>query len=61
MAVYEYKCNKCGEKFELRLSIFQNRKSAKCPKCGDESTERVYSPVHTEPSRDNSGSSSWFS
>lgn len=34
MPVYEYKCKKCGEKFELRLGFFHNKNDIKCPKCG---------------------------
>ena len=48
MPIYEYKCNKCGEKFELRLGFFHNKKSIKCPKCSSEDPERVYSPFITE-------------
>ena len=43
MPIYEYRCRKCGEKFELKLGFFHTRKSIKCPKCGDEDPERVYS------------------
>jgi putative FmdB family regulatory protein len=44
MPIYEYKCKKCGEKFELRLGFFHNRKSLKCPTCGSEDPDRVFSP-----------------
>ncbi len=43
MPIYEYKCKKCGEKFELRLGFFHNKKSLRCPKCGDEDPDRIFS------------------
>ncbi len=55
MPIYEYKCNKCGEKFEARLGFFHNKKSVKCPKCGQDDPERVFSPIST------TGSSSYSS
>jgi len=48
MPVYEYKCPKCGEKFEVRRSIFASFKEKErtvCPKCGSPDIERVYSPL----------------
>jgi putative FmdB family regulatory protein len=45
MPVYEYKCTKCGEKFEVKHSYFQNKKQVKCPKCGAEDPDRVFSSV----------------
>lgn len=50
MPIYEYRCRKCGEKFELRLGFFHNKKNIKCPKCGTDDPERVYSPFITESS-----------
>jgi putative FmdB family regulatory protein len=43
MPVYEYKCTKCGEIFELKLGFFHNKRSEKCPKCGGEEPRRVFS------------------
>jgi putative FmdB family regulatory protein len=54
MPIYEYKCKKCGEKFEQRLSILHDKKSLKCPKCGSIDPDRVFSPF----SMDSSGNSS---
>ncbi len=47
MPLYEYKCKKCGEKFELRLGFFHDKKTLKCPACGCEDPERVFSPFAT--------------
>ena len=37
MPIYEYKCNKCGKKFEIFIG------QIKCPYCGSEDAERVFS------------------
>ncbi len=50
MPVYEYKCKKCGEKFELRRGFFQIRGLIKCPKCGSEDAERIFSTFNTDRS-----------
>jgi putative FmdB family regulatory protein len=57
MPFYEYKCTKCGEKFEIRRGFFASSKDkAICPKCGATETERVYSPFGTGTRSDNSNS-----
>ncbi|MBN1191248.1 MAG: zinc ribbon domain-containing protein [Dehalococcoidales bacterium] len=43
MPVYEFKCRKCGEKFELKLGFFHNRRNVTCPKCGENAPDRVFS------------------
>jgi putative FmdB family regulatory protein len=43
MPIYEYRCKKCGEKFELRLGFSQDKRYLKCPKCGGEDPDRVFS------------------
>lgn len=60
MPIYEYKCKKCGNKFELRLGFFHSRNSIKCPTCGSQDNERVYSPFSVESCKDNSCSSNRF-
>ena len=40
MPIYDYKCVRCGHRFDLLRSVSQ-RDDAKCPKCGGEVT-RVY-------------------
>jgi putative FmdB family regulatory protein len=47
MPIYEYKCKKCGQKFEVRLGFFQNKKSVKCPICNDENPDRIFSSFMT--------------
>ena len=43
MPIYEYECNKCEEKFELRRSIADSDSEVECPKCGAENPQRVFS------------------
>jgi putative FmdB family regulatory protein len=54
MPIYEYKCKQCGEKFETRLNVFHNRTEVKCPKCGKDDPERVFSPFQTGSPADSS-------
>ena len=43
MPVYEYKCNSCGEKFDVTRSFKDEETEVECPKCGKTDTRRVYS------------------
>lgn len=47
MPIYEYKCKKCGEKFEeFRYSKDSEKErdvEVKCPKCGTNFPERLFS------------------
>jgi putative FmdB family regulatory protein len=36
MPIYEYECEKCGDKFEYFLRWGGDEKNVKCPKCGSE-------------------------
>jgi len=54
MPIYEYKCKNCGDKFELKLGVFHNKNEEKCPKCGGQNIERVFSAISSQ----SSGSSS---
>jgi putative FmdB family regulatory protein len=42
MPVYEYKCNACGDQFELRRK-FSDEPVNVCPKCGGEVTKLISS------------------
>jgi putative FmdB family regulatory protein len=61
MPIYEYKCTKCGNQYELRLGLFHKKDSTKCPKCSDTSPERVFSGFATGSQAGNSCISSKFS
>ena len=42
MPTYEYRCDKCGEKFERSETISEHETSkAKCPKCGSRDVSQV--------------------
>lgn len=45
MPTYDFKCEKCKKHFSLELSIsdYSKKKRIKCPKCGSQKTERVFS------------------
>ena len=35
MPIYEYKCTRCSEKFEIRRCLSESGKELECPKCGE--------------------------
>lgn len=41
MPIYEYRCPKCENKFELLRSFEDSSKDAPCPKCGAESKRAI--------------------
>ncbi|MCB1678985.1 MAG: zinc ribbon domain-containing protein [Halioglobus sp.] len=52
MPVYEFKCKKCGNRFELAESISQHDKHReKCPACGSRSLQNVVSSVSVKTSK----------
>lgn len=42
MPLYEYRCKRCGEVFEV-LQLQSKEERAKCPRCGSEEVERLLS------------------
>jgi len=46
MPIYEFKCSKCSEFFELLLMNSNDEKELKCPKCGSDAFERVISTTN---------------
>lgn len=43
MPIYEYECEKCGRRFELRRGTADSDSEIRCPKCGTEYPRRVLS------------------
>ena len=43
MPLYEYKCGKCGEIFELLRKREEANKYARCPACGARTRKRIIS------------------
>lgn len=48
MLTYDYKCEECGEAFEIFHQISELNKEVRCPNCGSEKTERLSSVPHIE-------------
>jgi putative FmdB family regulatory protein len=44
MPIYEYKCTKCGHKFE---KLVFGKEKLKCPKCGSNVLEKLFSVFST--------------
>jgi putative FmdB family regulatory protein len=47
MPIYEYRCQKCDERFEEYLST-STKSAPPCPKCGAKNVERLWSRINTE-------------
>jgi len=43
MPLYEYECDKCGRRVEVRQSVGQNGAEVACPSCGTVGLRRVFS------------------
>jgi putative FmdB family regulatory protein len=41
MPIYEYKCKKCGERFEAIRPIGDTGRGLSCPECGARAPEKV--------------------
>ena len=55
MPIYEYRCRKCGEKFESFRAISANDDNVECPKCGQKDSRRIISAVFSRNSSGKSG------
>ena len=56
MPIYEYKCLKCQEYFELLVMSQDEELELKCPKCGSEDFERIISTTSYAMSDSSAGS-----
>jgi putative FmdB family regulatory protein len=43
MPIYEYECEKCGERFEMFCSISDSDKAVQCPVCGENQVHKILS------------------
>jgi len=43
MPLYEYSCEKCGEKFEQFVSLMDSETKVRCPRCGAEDVQKLFS------------------
>ena len=51
MPVYEFKCTKCGELFEVMGSYAEREKAHPCPKCGSAEVKQAISLFSAAPPR----------
>jgi putative FmdB family regulatory protein len=49
MPVYEYRCQKCGKRFEVTAHLDERDKLAVCPKCHGKEVELVISSFTCAP------------
>ncbi len=47
MPMYEYVCDKCGERFSMLQPMSAAREGHRCPACGEKQTRRVMSSFAT--------------
>jgi putative FmdB family regulatory protein len=43
MPLYEYRCEKCGHRFELWQRLGAGKEGVQCPKCGADQVTRLLS------------------
>ncbi len=43
MPIYEYRCQDCGNRFEILQRLGQGPEGLNCPECGEERVEKQYS------------------
>ncbi len=43
MPIYEYRCRKCGERFEKFVRSLAAQQSVECPRCGSQEVEKAVS------------------
>ncbi|MCK9356880.1 MAG: zinc ribbon domain-containing protein [Dehalococcoidia bacterium] len=52
MPLYEYQCERCGKRFEVRQSFSQGGADLKCPACGAAAPRRLFSSFSCAGSSD---------
>ena len=55
MPIYEFKCTKCEEFFELLVMGKNDEDELKCPKCGSQTFERVISTMNIKKGASSGG------
>ena len=43
MPIYEYQCNKCGQRFEVRQALGEGGSNLNCPKCHAPNPAKLFS------------------
>jgi putative FmdB family regulatory protein len=49
MVTYDFKCKKCGKKFEITCHMDERETKAVCPKCGSKKVEQKLSAAFSSP------------
>jgi putative FmdB family regulatory protein len=49
MPIYEFKCEKCGELFEVMGNYAEREKQHTCPKCGSNAVKQAISLFSAAP------------
>ena len=57
MPIYEYECQACGTRFELRRGMNDSDSEITCPKCGAVNPRRIFSAFNTASSEGSCSSS----
>ena len=57
MPLFEFRCRKCGKKFEEIIKGSEKRDAAKCPHCGSSQVEKLLSSFHSTSENSPAGSS----
>jgi putative FmdB family regulatory protein len=47
MPIYEYRCEKCGSRFDVLQRVGEDGKHLRCPQCGHEKVEKQFSAFAT--------------
>ncbi len=58
MPLYEYRCRRCGERFEVLQRLGAKGEELPCPHCGEEGPERVLSTFAAGGTREGSSGAS---
>ncbi len=61
MPIYEYECEGCGKRFELRQCVGENGENLSCPDCGTIGPRRLFSSFFSAGSDDMSDMMSSYS
>jgi putative FmdB family regulatory protein len=48
MPIYEFRCSKCGKRFEKLCALGETGSSLHCPSCGEDKPARVMSGFATK-------------
>jgi putative FmdB family regulatory protein len=57
MPIYTYKCQDCGEEFDLLVGVVKDQEKFKCTKCKGENLKRIFSAFGVGRSTSASGPS----